>query len=454
MTSEDPGQILGAAVGKPGPVTRRETLAAAVAGGLLLSGRHVQAQPSRPAEIKVGIATYLSGPASVFGVPGRQAAEMLFDEINEAGGIGGVRVRPIFVDEGPGVDHFVGEYRRLVQSEGVHIVFAAISSGDCLACTPLADEMKRPTLLWDCGTQRIFEDNRFEYSFRTQANATPEVLSALLYLLRAKPDFRNIAVVNQDYAWGRDSWEIFRTAMQALKPGIRVSAELFPRFGATDYSTEITRLLALRPDVVLSTSWGGDLDAFIRQSSDRRLFERSTFVLPLAESSLERVGRALPAGHIIGARGDHWFLHPSPKDPALLKRFTENFRRRFSSYPIYPCHHMAQAVFAMKAGYEKAMAAKGGGWPTDAELAAAFRGLEFPSLTASVRIREDGQGLENQIIGTTHHADQYPFAVMTDMVVFPAEMVTTPVGMKSADWLKTLKPEIIQRMPQPVAYQP
>jgi branched-chain amino acid transport system substrate-binding protein len=43
---------------------------------------------------------------------------------------------------------------------------------------------------------------------------------------------------------------------------------------------------------------------------------------------------------------------------------------------------------------------------------------------------------------------------MTDMVVFPAEMVTTPVGMKSADWLKTLKPEIMQRIPQPAAYQP
>ncbi|KAA2212438.1 ABC transporter substrate-binding protein [Pseudoroseomonas oryzae] len=423
-------------------------------GSLALAGRSAQAQASKPAEIKVGIATFLSGPSSVFGVPGRQAAEMLFDELNEAGGIGGVKVRPIFVDEGPGVDHFVGEYRRLVQSENVNLIFAGISSADCLACAPLSDEMKRPTLLWDCGTQRIFEDGKYEYAFRTQANATPEVLSALLYLLRAKPDFRSIAVVNQDYAWGRDSWDIFRTGLQALKPGVRVAAELFPRFGATDFSTEITRLLALRPDVVLSTTWGGDLDAFIRQSFDRKLFERSTFVLPLAESSLERVGKSLPAGHIIGARGDHWFLHPSPRDPALLARFTENYRKRFNTYPIYSTHHMAQAVFAMKAAYEKAIAAKGGAWPTDAELAAAFKGLEFPSLTGSVRIREDGQGLEDQLIGTTLHTDKYPFAVMTDMVVFPAASVTAPVGQKSLDWLKTLKPDMVQALPQPVAYKP
>src|SRR5215204_4594190 len=136
--------------------TRRDAIAALGAGSLVLAGRSVQAQAAKPAELKVGIATYLSGPASVFGVPGRQAAEMLFDEINEAGGNAGVKVRPIFVDEGPGVDHFVGEYRRLVQSENVNILFSAISSADCIACTPLADELKRPTLLWDCGTQRIF----------------------------------------------------------------------------------------------------------------------------------------------------------------------------------------------------------------------------------------------------------------------------------------------------------
>jgi branched-chain amino acid transport system substrate-binding protein len=35
--------------------------------------------------------------------------------------------------------------------------------------------------------------------------------------------------------------------MDALKPGVRVVAEMFPRFNSTDFSTEITRLLATRP---------------------------------------------------------------------------------------------------------------------------------------------------------------------------------------------------------------
>ena len=78
------------------------SLGALGVGSLALAGRSVQAQAAKPAELKVGIATYLSGPASVFGVPGRQAAEMLFDEINAEGGIAGVKVRPIWAHGWPG----------------------------------------------------------------------------------------------------------------------------------------------------------------------------------------------------------------------------------------------------------------------------------------------------------------------------------------------------------------
>ncbi|WP_207540811.1 ABC transporter substrate-binding protein [Sabulicella rubraurantiaca] len=430
-------------------ITRRDAVLGTAFGGLLLPST-LRAQPvQRPQELRIGITTFLSGPASVFGVPGRQAAEMLIDEINRGGGIGGVPIRPYFVDEGPGVEHLLGEFRRLVLNERVEVMLASISSGSCLACTPLAEELRRVTLLWDCGTQRIFEEKRYQYAFRTQANATPEVLAPLLYLLKRKPDFRTIAVLNQDYAWGRDSWELWRAGMQALKPDARVVAELFPRFGATDFSTEVTRLLALRPDVILSTSWGGELDTFIRQAAERRLFERSTFVMPLAESSLERVGRSLPAGHIVGSRGDHWFQHPAPADKARLDRFVNNYRQRFNSYPIYPTYHMYQALSALQAAYAKAMAGNGGNWPNEQQLAAAFPGLEFDSPTARMTIREDGQGLEPQLIGTSRHTDALPFATLSDMIVFPPELVTAPVGRNSVEWLRGLSRDILDRVPAP-----
>ena len=220
----------------------------------------------KPAELKIAMTTFLSGPAAVFGVPGRAAAEIAIDEINAAGGIGGVKIKPIILDEGVGGDKLLSEYRRVVQEEGVKVTLASISSGNCNALAPVAEDLKVLNVMWDCGTEKLLENRRFKYVVRSQGNATSEMVASVLQLLKVRPDFKTIAVINQDYAWGRDSWDIFGSTLKAMKPDVKVVAELFPKFGATDFSSEISRLQALAPDVILSTSWGGELDTLIRHT--------------------------------------------------------------------------------------------------------------------------------------------------------------------------------------------
>ena len=67
----------------------------------------------KPNELKIGITTFTSGPASVFGVPGKASAELIVEEWNRKGGIGGVPVKLFFVDEGAGTQAMLAEYRRL-----------------------------------------------------------------------------------------------------------------------------------------------------------------------------------------------------------------------------------------------------------------------------------------------------------------------------------------------------
>jgi len=417
----------------------------ALAGGIaMLVAASAFAQSAKPAEIKLGIATFLSGPASVFGVPAKAAAELWIEDFNAAGGLNGVKFVPTFIDEGLGSDKMLSEYRRIAQEKGEKVMLGAISSGSCNIVVPVAEDLKVLNVMWDCSTEKILEDRRFKYNVRTQAYATTEMVATVVYLLRTKPNFSTIAVVNQDYAWGRDSWEIFRNTLQALKPGVKVVAELFPKFGAPDYSTEISRLQALKPDVILSTSWGGDLDTFVRQAAQRGLMNSSQFVLPLAESSLERLGSALPEGVIVGGRGDHYFLHPELKDDPKHKAFVEKFRAKTNAYPIYPVYHMVQGLQAIVDGYNKAIKANKGQWPSTEQVAEAMHGLEFRGLTRTVRIREDGQGLEDQLLGMTKTRAGYAFQVMENMMIIPADLVTTPLGQKSPEWVKTLKPELIK----------
>ena len=83
------------------------------------------------------------------------------------------------------------------------------------------------------------------------------------------------------------------------------------------------------------------------------------------------------------------------------------FRDRTGAWPIYPVFHMAQALRALQAAYEKALEAGNGEWPDTEALVDALEGLEFRGLSRPVKIREDHQGLEDQMLGTTIHVDEY-----------------------------------------------
>ena len=106
----------------------KKLLSAATLAAATLLGASAMAA-DKPSEVQIGITAFLSGPASVFGEPAKAAAEMIIEDMNANGGIGGVPVKAHFVDEGAGGEALLAEYRRLVQDVKVDAMFASISSG-------------------------------------------------------------------------------------------------------------------------------------------------------------------------------------------------------------------------------------------------------------------------------------------------------------------------------------
>mgnify|MGYP003694421293 CR=1 FL=1 len=328
-----------------------KTALAAGAATVVLAGP-VLAQ-GKPAEIKIGITTFLSGPASVFGVPAKAAAEMIAEDLNKKGGIGGVPVKlSFFVDEGAGGEALVSNYRRMVQDDKVDATFASISSGSCNQLVPIAEDLKVMNFMWDCGAASILEIKKYRYNFRTQANGTPRCWPFLFISSRRSRTSRRSRSSIRTTRGAAKAGRYSPTALKAMKPDVQVVAELFPKFGAPDYSTEVSRLLALRPDVVLTTSWGGDLDT----PRSRRPVSAACCNNPCScwRSENRRSSgwaRICPEGLIVGARGDHWFLHPEKKNDASLQGLQRGrSRQRPDAWPIYPVYHMAQALLGAPDG--------------------------------------------------------------------------------------------------------
>src|SRR5258706_9563957 len=248
-------------------------------------------------EVKVGFVMFLSGPAaSPFGVPAKNAADFVVDELNaEKGpapygkaGFGGSKIEMVPIDEAGTTTTVVTEFRNLVQRSNVDLVIGYISSGNCLAVAPVAEELKKLTNFFDCGTPRIFEDASYKYVFRTSPTATMDSVGAALYVKDAKPNAKSIAGLNQNYAWGQDSWGDFELAMKVLVPSIEVKTSQMPKLFAGQYNAEISALLSAKPDVIHSSFWDGDLEPLILQAGPRGLLEHSPTILTTGETAMHK----------------------------------------------------------------------------------------------------------------------------------------------------------------------
>ncbi|RME42513.1 MAG: ABC transporter substrate-binding protein [Chloroflexi bacterium] len=381
-------------------------------------------------------------------MPARNTFEVLVQQLNagqapppyETSGIGGVPIKAVYVDEAGGADTQVAELRRLVLDEKVDVVIGYISSGDCSALAPVVEELQTLVVFFDCGTNKIFEeiDPEPHFLFRTSGHQILDNVGAARYVTEQFPEITTISGINQDYAWGHDSWDTFKNSMQQLNPAVQVDTELFPKLYAGQYSAEISELQASGSSLIHSSFWGGDLEAFVIQATGVALETNSTLLLTTGDTMLPRLGRDVPAGIIIGARGPHGALAP---ESSLNDWFVQVYRDRYTTRPVYSAYHAAQGLLGVKAAYEKAMADNGlsqGELPDVEQVIAAFEGLEFdtPSGTISMALANGHQAVEGTAYGITGEFNSETGEVdLTNVVTYSASCVNPPQGVTSQDWI-------------------
>ena len=393
---------------------------------------------------KLGIVTFLSGPAAEsFGVPARNGGQFVIDELNKGKGpapydkvgFGGMKIEPVVIDENGGATKQVQELRNLYEREKVDVVLGYIGSGDCLAVAPIAEELKKMLVLMDCGTPRIFEEAKYNYVFRTAAHATMDNVGLIRYMKAKNVKMESISAINQDYAWGQDSRADFLAAAGQLYPNAKLQADLLPKFGAGQYGTEISALVGAGSDVVYSSLWGGDLQAFILQSVPRGLSKRSQLVLSAADHVLPPLGDKMPDGVIIGARGAYGLM--SQKSP-INDWFFKGYQSAMGIYPVQAAYRISQSILGLKSAVEKAMAKNGGKKPSTDELIAAMTGLEWqsPGGLVQMKLADGHQAIQPIAFSRTKYNPDLKRVDLVDIQYFPAECVNPPAGIKAIDWIK------------------
>ena len=335
---------------------------------------------------KLGIVSFLSGQAAEsFGIPAVNGAKVVIEAFNKGAapapynkvGFGGMKIEPIYVDENGGATKQVQELRNLYDREKVDAVVGYVGSGDCLAVAPVAEEMKKFLILYDCGTPRIFEDGKYKYVFRTASHAAMDNVALARYLKARNVKVETFNLINQDYAWGQDSNKDFTWSMEKLYPGAKAgrgpAAQVRRRpvrhrdLGADG---QAGRRDALQPV--------GRRPAGLHPAGRRRAACSSArrWCSSAADHVLPGLGDKMPDGVILGARGAYGLM--SPKS-ALNDWWWDLYQKAYNVYPVQAPYRMVQSLLGLKLAVEKAMAANGGKKPTHEQLAAALRRLEWDS---------------------------------------------------------------------------
>lgn len=391
--------------------------------------------------VNIAFIDFMSGPASPFGISATNMAKVLVEDINNNGGLVGQReINAQFIDENAGTDEMTSQLRTLATEEDTYAVIGVTSSANALALGPIANDLEQFLNIYMAGTHKVYDEfwveNDYKWVFRTGPMANIDGVSTALYAAKAL-EGKTIAGINQDYAWGHSTWDIFKTVFQKARPDAEIVAERFPPLFADDLTSHVTALSNEDPDIIFTSYWGADQRNFVQQGQAQGLFDQSEVILDLGDLILQEMGDQIPEGTIAGARGPFHFSYLYNERPER-QQFVQKYIDEFDTTPKYPAFGMRQAILFLVNAIDRFVTLTGN-FPTEEQLITAYEGTGIET-SAAVASLPYHQAKFPAAVGRIVQTDEWDHPTISkDVQTFAANRLHPPEGMKTFDWLDRLE---------------
>ncbi|HYG90053.1 MAG TPA: ABC transporter substrate-binding protein [Azospirillum sp.] len=96
--------------------------------------------------IKIGAVLSVTGPGSLLGDPEARVLEHYVNKVNRQGGVDGRKIELIVYDDESKADKTAQLVKRLVASDGVHVILGPSLTGNTMAAVPVVEEAKVPMI--------------------------------------------------------------------------------------------------------------------------------------------------------------------------------------------------------------------------------------------------------------------------------------------------------------------
>ncbi|MBK7591202.1 MAG: ABC transporter substrate-binding protein [Betaproteobacteria bacterium] len=318
--------------------------------------------------VKIGMITTLTTPGGYLGEDVRDAFRLAIDE--EGGRLGGVPVQLIVEDDNlkPANGKQIAD--KMLQQDKVKLVTGLIFSNVAGAVAPTVLEAGAFYVSPNAGPSNFAgKDCHKNYFVASWQN---DSLHESAGQAAANLGYKRMVILAPNYQAGKDALTGFKRYFKG-----EVLEEIYTKLDQTDFSAELARIRALKPDAVYQFHPGGQGITFVKQYVQAGLIGSTPMVV--SEVSMEP--------RILGAVGDaavginvtgHWnndFANPASQ--AFVKAFTTRYNRAPTPY--------AQQGYDTAKLIGSALRAVGGDLAKEDAFRAALRKADFVSTRGSFR---------------------------------------------------------------------
>lgn len=320
-------------------LSRRQALTLSAAAALVPGTSLGQA--GRVAKIGL-VQSTTGGSAALYGTEQKQAIELAFDEIKNAGILGDVTLQALYADDGADRGQTVNIFQRLIRQDKVVAILGPTLSNSAFAANPLAQQAGIPVIASSNTAPNLTKIGNF--IFRTSVPEDQVFPTVLAYAVK-KHDVKRVALIyGLDDALTRGAHDVQKKAVQDL--GLQqVGIESYQR-GDVDFSAQLTKIKTEKPNAIILGSLAEEAAAIMRQAKQLGIGEKVVFVGCNANISAKLFELAGPAagGILVGAA---WFAgYDNPKS----KAFVEAYRKRYGTTPdIYAAQGYDAAYLIVEA---------------------------------------------------------------------------------------------------------
>jgi branched-chain amino acid transport system substrate-binding protein len=211
--------------------------------------------------IKIGTFGALTGPGYLYGKIIMNGAEVVYNEVNKAGGIHGRKIVLVREDDRCDPAAAIAAVKKLIFQEQAFMLHGGGCSNATIAARPEIEKGNLPFVVFASVADEVTVPTH-PMIFSTALSASIESASQLEFAL--KQGAARIAVISQRDAWGRSR---YTPLMEHFKrKGITPVADEELAGDANDATPQVLRLRQARPDAVLMVLYPKPAAVFLRDA--------------------------------------------------------------------------------------------------------------------------------------------------------------------------------------------